>query len=442
MDFNSGSSEPPRPPDPNSLQSFEHRHRQRRLKEALLEDTALDKMMLTTLDACAIFTSVGTALFCVTAFADQQFTPTEILLAVLLFGMIYLGVRFLYRYGFIRLVRMAFRKRQKVLPIYAAIFAVATVISAASSAYGVLGDPVRQHHLQEVAIETGVYASRTIAQARQVFGMDAMVEGKAMELVTATDGEVRFGNHCGSLRSGNGICGSLLQSLSVTTDNANSALGRAAASAAPLILRLENEIEDMRRVAGQRDGISYAEKRQRLETHLAQIALMTRQLQQLVPISTLEGLAADWSRDYSTAGMTAQGQDRLNTTLGEPARELTTLAQDTRHAFSLSPPEIAETNVIALVAKYFDRHWLLVIMSLFPDLLATSLILINFVTARKPGDDEFDPYAADEADSGGNHGGTGSGGLQPPAAPATVTPISRPVRTTAPEGFGHPDSLH
>ena len=138
--------------------------------------------------------------------------------------------------------------------------------------------------------------------------------------------------------------------------------------------------------------ISYAEKRSRIETHFAQIDLMTRQLQQLVPLGLLESLSSDWTRDYSTAGMTKQGQDRLYTMLSESARVISMRAQEAEHQFTIDALELTTPNIFTLITMYADEMFLLLVIAIFPDLLATAIIIFNFVASDKPMEEDDDLF--------------------------------------------------
>jgi len=360
----------------------------KRQRQAAAEN-AIHKAGGSLLSVMSLFSAIATAICLMTFFSDEQFTITEMVFCGMLFVGFFLGLRHLYRLGYDVIPHMEGRRREVFMPIYGVVLAVGVLIAALTSALGVTGDPVRQHHIQQIGIKTGSYAAQTVGTANLVFSQTSLIEGKNREIVSAERGEVANGSHCGSGRGGNGTCATLLRSLALTTNSSLSDLRRAESAAAPLITRIETETEALRRVAGERD-ISYSEKRSRILTHIAQIDLMSRQLQQLVPISLLESLSADWTRDYSTGGMSAQGQDRLNTMLSDPSRDLTTTAQAARHQFSLDAPELSSPNLFALVARYADDMALLLVIAVFPDILAVAIILFNFIVSNKPNeDDEF-----------------------------------------------------
>ena len=375
---------------------------ERKRRNQAVEENSLRKAALGLLTIFSAFSSVYTAIFLVSMFSDEDFTLKEILFCGMLFVAFFLGLRLIYRIGFIHLPAMSQAMRAKFLPIYGAVAALGIMIAASTSVFGVAADPVRQHHLQEISIETSTYAGQTVSTVKRVFAQDSMIEGKQREQVSAEQGETRGGTHCGSGRGGAGQCATLLRSLVLTTDNALTELRRAEASALPLIARIEAEAEQLRRTSRERN-VSYGEKRERIQTHIAQLDLMTRQLQQLVPLGILETLASDWTRDYSTAGMSKQGQDRLTSMLSEPARVLAFTAQDAAHQFSLDPPELSTSSIVALVGMYADDMALLLVIAIFPDLLAGLIIIFNYITVDKPMDpddplSEAGAYALDAED--------------------------------------------
>ncbi len=365
--------------------------RRRHHRKQQMEEFSVRKGALSLLTVLSAFSSVYTAIFLVSLFSNEQFTIKEIAFCVMLFVAFFLGLRFIYRLGFITLPNMEQLKREAFLPFYGVVAAVGIGIAALTSALSVADAPARQHHLQNSAIEISAYAAKNVGVANTIFSQDAAIEGKLREVVTAEQVEGRIGSHCGSGRGGVGPCGSLLKSLAVTSRSALDELRRAEATASPLIDRIEAESEALRMIASESD-ISYAEKRSRIETHFAQIDLMTRQLQQLVPLGLLESLSSDWTRDYSTAGMTKQGQDRLYTMLSESARVISMRAQEAEHQFTIDALELTTPNIFTLITMYADEMFLLLVIAIFPDLLATAIIIFNFVASDKPMEEDDDLF--------------------------------------------------
>ncbi len=391
----------------------ERERRQRKLKRRAVSSVRNSFMVGSAGTTCA-----ATSIYSVSTFAEGAFTLKEIVFSVVLFTIFFLGMYFLLRFGVDELPHMKRAKREKTLPVYCLAACVAFILSAATSVLGITGDPLRDHHLNEVVVETAEYAVETEAEVKEVFALDSTVESKERELVASDHGETTGGTHCGTGQAGSGRCATLLKGLVITTDNGLKEMRRKDAAAAPVMARLQNEVEAMRRLARDND-VKYAEKAARLRTHISQIEFMVNELRQLAPVETLRRIASDWSRDYGPAGMTAQGQDRLDTMLSDAARVLVTVAQDADHQFSKSAPELDNVNTLELVGRYADSHWVLIVMSIFPDLLALSILIITYISTDKDGDDDLDP------DSG--HGfGSGSGGLRDGVTP--YRPVSRAQR--------------
>jgi len=373
-------------PGASQNELFRRERAARRRRDSLMRGTSFATTVMTAL---GVGSSTG---YVAIELAKDGFSVLDaVVTAGIGFG-VFTGISLLWRYGAEVLPEKERVEREGMVPIYCAGMGAWCVVSIASSAAFLAYPPAAVADLTKQTDYIIEKSAEIEGAHRELYALIPALETSTMTIVQGADLERRVGGIC-ERGPGTGGCETFLRTTAVQTDGTVASLQASQRDTAPILARMADNREQIRRVMESAD-YSYQDKAARVIELRETVESDARTLISSLNIQSIRALRDAYSVDLEEAGLSPVGVQRVSNMLAASKTNLDRAVRDTTRASEMVIRESRKRSAFETIFANFTSVWPMAVLSALPEFVTAFLVAFAFATRRKD-EDEFDePYSA------------------------------------------------
>lgn len=374
-------------PPPFGQKELKQREKaKRRRDDALKRSTSLTTGFMTF---CGVGSSVG---YVASMLGNDGFGVIDGLVCAGLGVGVYLGISHLWRMGSELLPEKPLVEREAMVPAYVTGMGLWCLVSVGSTGAWLAYPSAAVADLNkrtEYVIEQSIEIE---AAHQRLYALIPSLRTQATTIIGAAELEGETGGFCQTGR-GRGGCYTGLRTLAVQTSGTAKDLESEQRENVPTMERMAANRESIRRIM-ENDGLSYDEKAERVTELRESIVTDSKTLTAALNIQSVRQLRDVYTADFSAAGFSPVGTNRLHNMLSSSVANLDQAVRegvrDSEVVMKSSDPMFP----LAVIFRNLDTVWPMALLSALPEFVTAFLVFFAFLTTRREDDEDVPPSPA------------------------------------------------